>query len=84
MELFALAVLLTGAVWLMRRLVFRATDLAGAMGTLFVGLRHDGWPRGVQEEDRDRPWGRAEQPAPPLQSPRRPPVARVKPSVRVR
>lgn len=25
---------------------------------LIFGLQKDGWPRGVQEEDRDRPWGR--------------------------
>ena len=25
---------------------------------LIGGWRGDGWPRGVQEEDRDRPWGR--------------------------
>jgi hypothetical protein len=32
-------------------------DIGEALGTLFTGLRAEPWPRGVQEEDRDRPWG---------------------------
>jgi hypothetical protein len=30
-----------------------------ALSQLVGGWRDDGWPRGVQEEDRDVPWGRA-------------------------
>jgi hypothetical protein len=33
--------------------------VAEAISQLVGGWRGDGWPRGVQEEDRDRPWGRA-------------------------
>jgi hypothetical protein len=28
-----------------------------ALAQAFGGWRGDGWPRGVQEEDPDRPWG---------------------------
>ena len=28
-----------------------------ALAQFFGGWRGDPWPRGVQEEDRDRPWG---------------------------
>lgn len=42
--------------------VFRYTQDArerrvSAFALLVGGFRHDGWPVGVQEEDRDRPWG---------------------------
>jgi hypothetical protein len=30
-----------------------------AFGNLLGGYRREGWPIGVQEEDRDRPWGRS-------------------------
>jgi hypothetical protein len=30
---------------------------ASAFGLLVGGWRDEPWPRGVQEEDRDRPWG---------------------------
>ncbi len=29
-----------------------------AFGALLGGWRSDGWPRGVQEEDREKPWHR--------------------------
>lgn len=32
-------------------------ETVGAFSRLVGGWRGDGWPRGVQEEDRDRPWG---------------------------
>ena len=32
-----------------------------AFGALFGGWRPDGWPRGVQEEDRQIPWQRGGQ-----------------------
>jgi hypothetical protein len=86
-ELMALVILL-GLVLLLRRLVFSDTNLAGAVGFLFTGPRPDGWPIGVQEEDRDRPWGRATKPSerpggsdPPSRSPT---LVRVKPSVNAR
>jgi hypothetical protein len=40
------------AAWLVRR----GPD---AIGRSVMGYRSDGWPRGIQEEDRDRPWGAA-------------------------
>ncbi len=44
------------AVWL--RLVARVVDgQIEAFAGLLGGYRPDGWPIGVQEEDRDRPWG---------------------------
>ena len=40
-----------------------SSKVSGAVETwwaaLFRGVRPDPWPRGVQEEDRDRPWGSA-------------------------
>jgi hypothetical protein len=45
-------------VELFSRVFFGGTNLAGAMGGLFTGLRADGWPQGVQEEDRDHGWGK--------------------------
>ena len=32
-------------------------ETISALSRLVGGWRGDGWPRGVQEEDRDRPWG---------------------------
>ena len=55
-EALGLAIPIALAV-IVRRFVFRETNLAGAVGFLFTGPRPDGWPIGVQEEDRDRPWG---------------------------
>jgi hypothetical protein len=44
-------------------LVLRLLDASierqvAAFAQLVGGYRSDGWPIGVQEEDRDRPWGR--------------------------
>lgn len=59
-----------------------------AISQLVGGYRGDGWPRGVQEEDRDRPWGqaarggaRAARQAPPMPKPR---LSRVRPTVHAR
>jgi hypothetical protein len=47
---------LTG--WLIEAVSGGAIDRAiWAFRELIGGWRPDGWPRGVQEEDRDRPWG---------------------------
>jgi hypothetical protein len=45
-------------------LVLRLLDASierqvAAFAHLVGGYRGDGWPLGVQEEDRDRPWGRS-------------------------
>lgn len=45
-------------------LVLRLLDASierqvAAFAHLVGGYRGDGWPIGVQEEDRDRPWGRS-------------------------
>ena len=45
--------------------------------------RLDPWPRGVQEEDRDRPWGRA-LPPPTRQALQSPNLSRVRPAVHTR
>lgn len=48
--------LVTG--WLIEAVAGGAIDRAiSAFRELIGGWRPDGWPRGVQEEDRDRPWG---------------------------
>jgi hypothetical protein len=55
--LLALALSL-GFTWLIGSIGTRTLDGAiSAMGQLVRGWRDDAWPRGVQEEDRDRPWG---------------------------
>jgi hypothetical protein len=44
--------------WLIEAVAGGAIDRAvSAFRELIGGWRPDGWPRGVQEEDRDRPWG---------------------------
>lgn len=42
-----------------------------AFAALVGGWRPDGWPRGIQEEDRDSRWGRpsASREAPPVRAP---------------
>ena len=52
--------------WLVHAVSSGAIDRAvSAFAALLGGWRQDAWPRGVQEEDRDRPWGSA-----PLQTPK--------------
>ena len=51
-------VLAAGAVLWALRIVGRGVGgMARALAPA-LGHRPDGWPPGVQEEDRDRPWGR--------------------------
>ena len=58
-----------------------------ALADLLGGWRGEGWPRGLQEEDRDTPWGRMrrassqEATEPPAPSPT---VVRVQPTIRNR
>src|SRR4051812_34336600 len=65
--------------------------VVGLLSSAVTGWRAEGWPRGIQEEDRDAPWNRSRrrreqhrqgerQDAPELV----PTLARVKQSVRIR
>jgi hypothetical protein len=68
------------------RLGFRLTS-DGAFVALIRGYRALGprdWPVGMQEEDFDRPWGKRFSPKSTSEREVRPPVVRVKPTVRVR
>ena len=61
--------------------------VVGVLSRAVTGWRDDGWPRGIQEEDRDSPWNRTRRrteqtrPEPPELVPT---LARVKHSVRIR
>lgn len=59
MFVFLLALALAGLTgWLIESIASGAIDRAvSAFRDLIGGWRPDPWPRGVQEEDRDRPWG---------------------------
>ena len=59
MILFLLAIALAALTgWLIEFVASGTIDRAvSAFRELIGGWRPDGWPRGVQEEDRDRPWG---------------------------
>jgi len=60
MELLAICALggLVATTWICLRLLDHSADFqVSAFAHLFGGYRPDGWPVGVQEEDRDRPWG---------------------------
>ena len=59
MIVFLLAIALAALTgWLVETVASGAIDRAvSAFRELIGGWRPDGWPRGVQEEDRDRPWG---------------------------
>jgi hypothetical protein len=46
------------AILLVRLLESSIERQVAAFTSLLGGYRADGWPQGVQEEDRDRPWGR--------------------------
>jgi hypothetical protein len=56
---FFYAIALAGlTAWLIANFGLLSFDrTGGAFAALIGGWRGDGWPRGVQEEDRDRPWG---------------------------
>jgi hypothetical protein len=55
---YLVALFLAGAAaWLISIIGAGAIERAiSAFAQLVGGWRPDGWPRGVQEEDRDRPW----------------------------
>ena len=55
---YLIALALAGlAAWLISAIGGSAIERAiSAFAQLVGGWRPDGWPRGVQEEDRDRPW----------------------------
>lgn len=80
----ALAAVLLVLILLVRRYVFGSTTLGGAFGVLYTGLRRDGWPVGVQEEDRDRPWGKPPPPVLGALHEGKPELRQVKASVRIR
>ncbi len=89
---YLVALALAGAIaWLISTIGAGSIERAvSAIAQLVGGWRPDPWPRGVQEEDRDRPW----QWRVPLQSDTarrsidepvtRPPASRVIPRTRVR
>jgi hypothetical protein len=56
---FLVALLLAGVTaWVISIIGAGAVERAiSAFAQLVGGWRPDPWPRGVQEEDRDRPWG---------------------------
>jgi hypothetical protein len=59
MELFMALAAALGLAWLISLIGAASLDRAvSAFAKLVGGWKPDGWPRGVQEEDRDRPWGR--------------------------
>ena len=65
--MIGLILLVSGAVlgiWLFRAFDRAVVSFVGTMAALVGGWRPDPWPRGVHEEDRDRPWGRPETRAP--------------------
>ena len=59
MDGVTLAILIAGGLGLLMAAWRANFEIIPAFGVLFTGWRGDPWPRGVQEEDRDRPWGRA-------------------------
>jgi hypothetical protein len=75
--------LVAGLAWLFLRTAPHAIDRhIAALVSLIGGWREDGWPIGVQEEDRDRPWGWG---APPAEATEESvSVSAVRPSVRLR
>lgn len=60
-DYIAALVLAALSAWLLQLAGMRSLQsVIDAFGSLVSGWRPDPWPRGVQEEDRDRPWGRRE------------------------
>ncbi len=80
-----IALLVAAAVPVAALAAWAVTRGPTAMARTFRGIQPDPWPIGVQEEDRDRPWGRAtndrrdiaDEPLPPK-------LVRVRPIVGVR
>lgn len=58
MEFVVAIVLALGGAWLISSGARSIDSAVTALAQFFGGLRPDPWPRGVQEEDRDQPWGR--------------------------
>jgi hypothetical protein len=85
-QLLVLLLMTAGLVWLSRRAGVTLSDrVLVVLVRGFTGWRGSGpaWPRGVQEEDRDRPWGRP--PAQPAERPLpKPALSRVQPVVHAR
>jgi hypothetical protein len=86
-----LAVMVVGLAWLAVRVGVRTSDQTIAVVVRgFRGWRSDSWPRGVQEEDRDRPWGWPDHSAPKSQQrlhdrpPPAPKLVAVRPSTHLR
>jgi hypothetical protein len=86
MELIFLALMAIGALWVARQAGFCISDQS--VFVLVRGFRAaagvNDWPRGVQEEDWERPWGRSTRPVRADARELRIPVTRVKPKVRAR
>ena len=84
MQLLVLVLMTVGLIWLAARAGLRLSDQTIAVLVRgFQGWASDGWPRGVQEEDRARPWGRP--PVQPTAEPMpQPPLTRVQPAVHAR
>ncbi len=70
-EMIAIGALAAMAAVLMLLLHSSVERQVAAFSAFFAGHRPDPWPIGVQEEDRDRPWGWSER-----RPPREPTAAR--------
>jgi hypothetical protein len=85
MELFLALAAACGFAWLIKSIGGRPLEIViSALAELVGGWRPDGWPRCVQEEDRDRPWGRPSTTTngtSPSESPLTPRLTRVQPTV---
>ena len=87
---YAAAILLSMATaYLLSLFGLRSLDrVIEALADLMGGWRGDGWPRGLQEEDRDVPWGRIRRSVTPKPSTEPPPptpqLLRVQPTIRSR
>ena len=87
MEVVLAVVLAAATGLLVSRIGGRAFEsVLTAFAQLAGGYRGDGWPRGVQEEDRDRPWGRAARSDARAKLPQlpKPTLTRVRPTVHTR
>ena len=59
MQVLALIALVVFVVALMDAFTRACEHVVSVFGSFVGGWRSEGWPRGVQEEDRDWRWGRA-------------------------
>lgn len=58
MQYIVALVVAAATAWLISTIGSGTIERAiSAFAALIGGYRGEGWPRGVQEEDRDRPWG---------------------------